>query len=185
MLRAPLAHSLTPRPVYLNQDMIGSLNAIHYVFDGTTAPPDVRKASAGITQLYAASFSKRGANHSLSAFPASMDFANSDWGAFVFGGVPSGGSDTGASERKSMAERARFGGWANTPCDACYHQPCDGLANVNVATMTLHAQCTAEVLAQLAVAPNVRAYLEAAAAGRISPGSTAARAPRRAPRETM
>ncbi len=61
-----------------------------------------------------------------------------DWGAFLFGGVPSGGTDTGASEIKSMEQRKLFGGFANTAADACYHQSCDTILNVAGMDMCVH-----------------------------------------------
>jgi len=46
-------------------------------------------------------------------------------------GIPAGSIATGAGGLKTVAERALFGGIADTPYDSCYHAACDTTDNIN------------------------------------------------------
>jgi Zn-dependent M28 family amino/carboxypeptidase len=74
----------------------------------------------------------------------------SDHAPFARAGIPVGGLFTGADERKTPAQTTVFGGVAGAPYDACYHQACDRLANVDVAEATVLARAAAAVVARFA-----------------------------------
>jgi hypothetical protein len=49
-----------------------------------------------------------------------------------------------------MAGRAKYGGFANTPCDPCYHMDCDTVDNVSMESVMITARSAAYVLQSLA-----------------------------------
>lgn len=55
----------------------------------------------------------------------------SDYGPFIATGIPAGGLFSGAEGIKTPEHAAKYGGTAGAPFDACYHQACDTLANLN------------------------------------------------------
>ena len=63
--------------------------------------------------------------------PRTAFSGRSDYGRFIFYGIPAGGLFTGAEGVKTPAEAAVFGGQAGVAYDVCYHQACDTFANVN------------------------------------------------------
>ena len=64
--------------------------------------------------------------------PQGTDFdGRSDYGPFVAAGIASGGLFSGAEEIKTPEQATRWGGQAGAPYDACYHQACDTLANID------------------------------------------------------
>jgi Zn-dependent M28 family amino/carboxypeptidase len=145
---------------YLNFDMIGSRNYISFVFDGSSAiVPDVRNASSTLTELFVAQFNAEGKPYTYEAFADSLDAANTDYGPFLFAGIPSGGLSTGASEMKTIAERSAYGGFANTPADSCYHRSCDTVENIDFGAMLQNARYGAAVLSQIAAQANLEQFL--------------------------
>ena len=59
--------------------------------------------------------------------------SSSDHASFDAVGIPTGGIFSGATEVKSAAQAAAFGGTADEPLDPCYHLACDTVANVDTA----------------------------------------------------
>jgi Zn-dependent M28 family amino/carboxypeptidase len=119
--------------LYLNFDMIGSPNYVRFVYDGdNSAFPVGPNAAAGppgsgaIETLFHDYFAGESLASSETAFSG-----RSDYGRFIFYGIPSGGLFTGAEGVKTAAEAAVFGGQAGVAYDHCYHQACDTFANVN------------------------------------------------------
>ena len=55
----------------------------------------------------------------------------SDYEAFINAGIPAGGLFSGAEDIKTAEQAAIYGGTAGTAYDACYHQACDDLSNLN------------------------------------------------------
>jgi Zn-dependent M28 family amino/carboxypeptidase len=125
----------------LNFDMVGSRNFARFVYEGDSGPP----GSARIEQLFRAYFATR----RQPAEELSLQGA-SDHAPFARAGIPVGGLFTGADAVKSPNAARRFGGFAGRPYDACYHQPCDTLANVNVAVLGQMADAAAVVALRLA-----------------------------------
>ncbi len=119
--------------LYLNFDMIGSPNYVRFVYDGDNSkfpvgpnaavgPP----GSGAIEDLFHDYFASESLASAETAFSG-----RSDYGRFIFYGIPAGGLFTGAEGVKTPAEAAVFGGTAGVPYDVCYHQACDTFANVN------------------------------------------------------
>jgi hypothetical protein len=118
---------------YINFDMIGSPNAAHLVYDGDA---EVRDALvAGL----------RGLPYELEAMQG-----NSDHAPFADAGIDVGGIFTGALEPISELQAQRFGAVAGRPADACYHQACDDLHNVDLVLAERMADALAEAVVILA-----------------------------------
>ncbi len=119
--------------LYLNFDMVGSPNYVRFVYDGDNskfAPgPNVAEGPPGsdaMEQMFHDYFAGQDLPSAETAFSG-----RSDYGRFIFYGVPSGGLFTGAEGVKTAEEAAIFGGEADVAYDHCYHQACDTLDNVN------------------------------------------------------
>ena len=112
----------------LNFDMVGSINAVRFVYDGDgdafgTAGP---AGSDAIETTFEDYFASQG----LETAPTAFD-GRSDYFAFIENGIPAGGLFTGAEGRKTVDEAAIFGGTAGAPYDPCYHAACDTINNVD------------------------------------------------------
>jgi Zn-dependent M28 family amino/carboxypeptidase len=125
----------------LNFDMVGSPNFGRFVYDGDSQPA----GSTRIEQLFRDYF----AAHRQSVEEIALGGA-SDHAPFAEAGIPVGGLFTGADEAKTAAQARRFGGRAGRPYDACYHQACDSLANIDFAAMSQMADAAAVVALRLA-----------------------------------
>ena len=114
--------------VNLNFDMVGSPNAVRFVYDGDgdafgAAGPE---GSGEIEKVFTDYFGVR----DLATAPTEFD-GRSDYFGFIENGIPAGGLFTGAEGIKTDAEAATFGGTAGAPYDPCYHQACDTTDNVD------------------------------------------------------
>jgi Zn-dependent M28 family amino/carboxypeptidase len=117
---------------YLNFDMVGSPNFARFVYDGdgsTFEAPEgfVTPESAAIEALFEQFYDSRGLAYEDTEFDG-----RSDYEAFALAGIPSGGLFSGAEDIKTAAQAARYGGTAGQAFDACYHQACDDLDNINL-----------------------------------------------------
>jgi Zn-dependent M28 family amino/carboxypeptidase len=120
--------------LYLNFDMVGSTNFALFVYDGhSTASsgrlPPPPSGSAEVERTFTRYFAARGIPY------RETGMGGSDHLSFAQAGIPIGGLFTGASEDKSAAEEASFGGRAGQPYDRCYHLPCDTVRNINPAAL--------------------------------------------------
>ncbi len=120
--------------LYLNFDMVGSPNYVRFVYDGDNSKFPVGPSAAegppgsdAMEQMFHDYFASQGLPSAETAFSG-----RSDYGRFIFYGIPSGGLFTGAEGVKTAEEAAIFGGTAGVAYDHCYHQACDTLANVNM-----------------------------------------------------
>jgi Zn-dependent M28 family amino/carboxypeptidase len=129
----------------LNFDMIASPNFIRGVYNGSSGKDDIREASIVIQKLFENHFHSVGLPFKLSDFNG-----RSDYGPFIENGIPAGGLDTGAEEKKTEAERKIFGGMANTPYDPCYHLSCDTIDNISEKALGDMSTAAAAVLEKLA-----------------------------------
>jgi Zn-dependent M28 family amino/carboxypeptidase len=120
----------------LNFDMVGSPNFVRFVYDGDKEPP----GSARIERLFRAYF----AAHREPVEELSLE-GSSDHAPFADAGFAVGGLFTGADERKTAGAARRFGGAAGRPFDACYHQVCDTVANVDMRVFSQMADAAAVV----------------------------------------
>ena len=116
--------------LYLNFDMIGSKNAGYFVFDGDNSDQVGAGAgpvgSAQIEKTFTDFFANR-----LKVPTQGTDFdGRSDYGRFIFKGIPAGGLFTGAEVVKTPAQVQLWGG-TPTAFDSCYHQACDTIQNVD------------------------------------------------------
>jgi Zn-dependent M28 family amino/carboxypeptidase len=112
----------------LNFDMVGSPNAVRFVYDGDgdafglTGP----NGSANVEHIFEDYFASQG----LATEPTAFD-GRSDYFAFINNGIPAGGLFTGAEEIKTDEQAAIYGGTAGEAYDPCYHQACDTVDNVD------------------------------------------------------
>ncbi|NJC86347.1 M28 family peptidase [Planosporangium mesophilum] len=128
--------------LYLNFDMVASPNFARFIYDGddsdaTGAGPGPY-GSAQVEDVFEAYFDSRGLVHEGTDFTG-----RSDYGPFIAVAIPSGGLFTGAEGRKTAEQAARYGGTAGAAYDACYHQACDNLGNINRTALDQNADAMA------------------------------------------
>jgi Zn-dependent M28 family amino/carboxypeptidase len=132
--------------LYVNFDMVGSRNFVPFVYRGSgggnASPPP---GSVAIERFFTRYLAARGERFALASLGGGSDHA-----PFARAGIPIGGLFTGADGRKSRAQRARFGGRAEEPYDACYHRACDTLANVDLVLATRLARAAGAAIAHFA-----------------------------------
>lgn len=126
---------------YLNFDMIGSPNAIRFVYHEAAAAP----GSADLTALFAGYF----AEMELAWVPIDLE-GDSDHGPFVEARIPTGGLFSGGIEPVTEAQAATFGAIPGQPADPCSHRACDTIDNVDLETLEQMARAIAHVLVVLA-----------------------------------
>ncbi|MFI6816192.1 M28 family metallopeptidase [Nonomuraea sp. NPDC050328] len=140
--------------VYLNFDMVASPNYAIKIYDGDDSDgvgsPAGPPGAAQIEKQLESFFDKRGVGH------VGTDFdARSDYDAFNWVGIPSGGIFTGAEGIKTPAEAALFGGTAGAPYDPCYHSVCDTITNIDKTALDVNSDAIADSTARFAF--NLRA----------------------------
>ena len=136
----------------LNFDMVGSPNFVRFVYDGDLSdsePPEggAPAGSAEIEELFLDYFADQG----LATAPTAFD-GRSDYGPFIFNGIPAGGLFTGAEGIKTEEEAAIFGGEAGEPYDPCYHLGCDDLGNLSRVALDQMSDAAAHATITLAQA---------------------------------
>jgi Zn-dependent M28 family amino/carboxypeptidase len=111
----------------LNFDMIGSPNAVRFVYDGdgSDTPDAGPPGSDVIENVFLDYFAGKGLANKPTAFDG-----RSDYGPFIDVGIPAGGLFTGAEGIKTAEEAVIFGGEAGVAYDACYHLACDDINNI-------------------------------------------------------
>jgi aminopeptidase S len=102
---------------YLNFDMIGSPNPGYFVYDDDPA----------IEKTFKDYFTGIGVATEIET----EGDGRSDHAPFKSAGVRVGGLFTGASNTKSAAQAAKWGGTAGQSFDRCYHSSCDTTSNIN------------------------------------------------------
>lgn len=116
----------------LNFDMLGSPNYVRFVYDGdgsedgVSGPPGSGEIEKIFTDYY-------GQKH-LATDPTAFD-GRSDYGPFIDAGIPAGGLFSGAEGIKTPEQAVTYGGTAGAPYDACYHQACDTITNLNTTAL--------------------------------------------------
>jgi Zn-dependent M28 family amino/carboxypeptidase len=125
----------------LNFDMVGSPNFGRFVYDGAGQPA----GSQRIEDAFRAYFASRRLPVAEIALGGASDHA-----PFARAGIPVGGLFTGADSAKTAAQQRTFGGRAERPYDACYHQACDTIRNVNLRVAEQMADAAAVVALRLA-----------------------------------
>jgi len=133
--------------LYLNVDMVASPNAGYIVQGGAgedeegAGPP----GSATVGGVLAAELAKTGV-----AAPEITEFVGDDESAFIDAGIPAGGAENGDAKKKTAEQARNWGGQAGEVYDRCYHQACDGIANVNREVLTHYLKAIATTLAHFA-----------------------------------
>lgn len=125
---------------YLNLDIIGSPNAIRFVY----AEADAAPGSDLLTRNFAAYFNPL----DLPWSPIDLNGA-SDHGPFTAVGIPTGGLFSGGHEPVTDAQAERFDAIAGSPADPCSHRDCDNIANVDLVTLEEMTRAVAHVLVSL------------------------------------
>jgi Zn-dependent M28 family amino/carboxypeptidase len=135
--------------LYLNFDMIASPNYFRGIYDGDNSdgvgagPGPV--GSAAIEDVFEQHFAGKSLPYEGTDFTG-----RSDYGPFIAVGIPAGGLFTGAEGIKTAAQAARYGGTAGAPYDACYHEACDDLNNLNTDAFDTNADAIAHATAVFA-----------------------------------
>jgi Zn-dependent M28 family amino/carboxypeptidase len=128
--------------LYLNFDMIASPNYVFKIYDGDNS--DGEGAGAGpagsdvIEKYFEAFYGAVG-----EPFKGTDFSGRSDYGRFIFYGIPAGGLFTGAEEIKTAEEAAIWGGTAGEQLDQCYHAACDTFANRSDKAFDVNADAVA------------------------------------------
>jgi Zn-dependent M28 family amino/carboxypeptidase len=151
---------------YLNLDMVGSPNPGRFIYDGDGSATDEAgpTGSKAIESAYADHFDAAGLPH----LPTALD-GRSDYLGFMLAGIPSGGLFTGASEPKTAAAAELFGGPAGESYDACYHQSCDTVDNVDFDLLEQSTVASLAVLRDLAAPEDADARARRAPAAAMLP----------------
>ncbi|MFT4470070.1 M20/M25/M40 family metallo-hydrolase [Arthrobacter sulfonylureivorans] len=118
---------------YLNVDVVGSPNGVVFVYDGDGSDGEGEagpEGSGAVEQVFVDILRGEGVE------PLPFGFIeDSDYDAFVRGGIPAGGLFTGDAGTKSEAEALTFGGQAGRQYDECYHEACDTIDNVDMTVL--------------------------------------------------
>ena len=132
----------------LNFDMLGSPNYVRFVYDGdgSDTPDAGPPGSDAIEQIFLDYFKSKG----LASEPTAFD-GRSDYGPFIEVGIPAGGLFSGAEGIKTPEEAAIYGGTAGEPYDACYHQACDTINNLNTKALSELGDAAAHATLTLAL----------------------------------
>lgn len=126
--------------VNLNFDMVGSPNAVRFVYDGdgdafgTKGPT----GSSVVEEVFVEYFESQG----LASEPTAFD-GRSDYFGFIENGIPAGGLFSGAEDIKSEEQAAIYGGTAGAPYDPCYHAACDDITNIDAVVLEQMADAIA------------------------------------------
>ncbi len=131
-VRSLTSEQLGDIALYLNVDMIASLNAGYFTDDGDQSaepgpePDPVPEGSAGIERMLTGYLNLAGVR------PADLPLGRStDYAPFLAAGVPVGGLTTGWSQRKTEVQARLWGGRAGAPFDPNYHTALDTIDNVD------------------------------------------------------
>lgn len=136
------AEELARVALYLNFDVIGSPNFVHFVYDGDDSDAiGVGPGPAGSDEIestflaYYAAIGQAAKGSDLNGF--------SDYAPFMSAGIPVGGIFSGASGIKSPEEASIWGGVAGVAHDPCYHLACDTYDNVSLAALDVNSDAVA------------------------------------------
>ncbi|MEU9956725.1 M28 family metallopeptidase [Streptomyces sp. NPDC050982] len=120
---------------YLNFDMIGSPNPGYFVYDDD---PAIEKT-----------FKDFYAGLGVATEIETEGDGRSDHAPFKSAGIPVGGLFTGASNTKSAAQAAKWGGTAGQSFDRCYHSSCDTTSNINDTALNRNSDALAYAVWEL------------------------------------
>ncbi len=161
--------------VNLNFDMVASPNYVRFVYDGDGSLSDVPAEGAGpegsafLEYLFRDWFESAG----LETKPTAFD-GRSDYGPFIAAGIPAGGLFTGAEEIKTEEEAVIYGGEAGVAYDACYHEACDTIDNVNAQALEEMSDGAANAILVMGTNALPEPNLERRRAAKVAAGAEAA-----------
>jgi Zn-dependent M28 family amino/carboxypeptidase len=132
----------------LNFDMVASPNGGRFIYDGdmATAP----NGSEAIEDFFTGFFDAEGQDWAATAFDG-----RSDYGPFIAVGIPAGGLFSGAEQSMSSDEAAAWGGQAGQAYDACYHDDCDDIDNIDPILFLDMARAAAHATEGVAMDPEL------------------------------
>jgi Zn-dependent M28 family amino/carboxypeptidase len=135
--------------LYMNFDMIGSVNAGYFTFDGddsdfTGAGPGPY-GSGQIERAFADYFDAIGVPLERNDLEPTFEYST-----FVANGIPSGGLYTGADGLKTEAQAAKWGGVVGQSFDPCFVMICDNLGNVDRVALDRNSDAIAFVVGSYA-----------------------------------
>ena len=140
--------TLARTKLYLNFDMVASPNYALFVYDGDNSAFPVGPGaapgppgSAQIERLFHDYFESQDLPSAETPFSG-----RSDYGPFIAKGIPAGGLFTGAEGLKTAEQAALFGGTADAAYDACYHQECDTIGNINTEALDANSDAIAHAV---------------------------------------
>ena len=138
---------------YLNFDMVASPNYVPFIYDGNGDQFGLQgpSGSAKIEETFEAHFTERGLPFTGTPFDG-----RSDYGPFVEVGIASGGLFTGAESIKSESESTMYGGISGVAYDACYHQACDTIENINAEALQVMGNAALNVTINLSNGNRIR-----------------------------
>ena len=119
---------------YVNLDMVGSPNAVRYVYGEGRAREALERALR--TRRL--------------AFDELEIGASSDHAPFEGAGISAGGLYSGGDERKTARQAQAYGGRAGRPLDPCYHRRCDTFERVDQKVLSELADAAGRALLQIA-----------------------------------
>lgn len=137
--------------LYVNLDMVGSVNFVRYV-QGPAAPGN--GLAAAVRRELLADFRE----HGLAVEEREGgNRTGTDDASFSQRGIRTVGLYTGAGAVKSPALAGVFGGEAGRPYDPCYHQACDTIANINREVLSENTRALLRGLSAIAQAQDAAA----------------------------
>ena len=119
---------------YINLDMVGSPNAVRYVY----GEGRVREALEQALRTRRLAFDELEIGDS------------SDHAPFEDAGISAGGVYSGGDERKTARQARAYGGRAGRPLDPCYHRRCDTFARVDQKVLAALADAAGRALVAIA-----------------------------------
>lgn len=129
--------------VFMDYDMVASPNFEYQVYDSNNEnyPPGL----GDLRDMYIDFYRSNGLNYSLVPIDGRSDYVG-----FLAAGIPLGGVMTGADKKKEDSGVEKFGGTSGELFDACYHQPCDNLRNLDYLAWLVNTRLIAHVVATFA-----------------------------------
>ena len=137
--------------LYLNFDMVASPNAGYFSYDGDDSDGvGAGPGPSGSAQIEAAFVGYLTDRRDVPVEGTDFD-GRSDYGPFIAAGIPAGGVFTGAEGIKTPEQATKWGGSAGVAYDACYHQACDDLGNLDRTALERTSDAIAWVTATYAI----------------------------------
>ncbi|KAB5559741.1 hypothetical protein GE09DRAFT_1236058 [Coniochaeta sp. 2T2.1] len=118
---------------FLDYDMLASPNYAYQIYNSTNE--DNPAGSQELRDLYIDWYEAHDLNYTFIEFDGRSDYVG-----FIRAGIPASGVATGAEGVKTEEEVSKFGGQAGAWYDACYHQLCDDVGNLNLTAWEVNSK---------------------------------------------